>query len=120
MQRCIRQSDEVSSAEGPTPFLYIGLGLVRRGLKGHEKAGCSFPRHPASTHIHLYEAGLSPSRRTSVMAQMFSPIHELTGALTQGRWGGARLLRPRDTLGEGSLTQLVAAFINCQPERVDK
>ena len=32
--------------------------------------------------IHLDVAGLSPCRRTSVMAQMFSLIHELTGALT--------------------------------------
>ena len=53
------------------------------------------------------------------MAQISRPIHELTGALTQGR-RGARLLRPQDPLGEGSQTQLVAASINCQPERVDK
>ena len=53
------------------------------------------------------------------MAQISRPIHELTGALTQGHRGSS-LLRPQDPLGEGSLTQLVAASINCQPERVDK
>ena len=53
------------------------------------------------------------------MAQISRSIHELTGALTQGH-REARLLRPEDPLGEGSLNQLVAASINCQPERVDK
>ena len=42
------------------------------------------PRNPAVAFT-VYVAGLSPSRWTSVMAQMFRPIHELTGALTQGR-----------------------------------
>ena len=37
--------------------------------------------------MDLYVAGLSPSRRTSVMAQLFGSIHELTGALTQGTCG---------------------------------
>ena len=53
------------------------------------------------------------------MAQISRSIHELTGALTQGH-REARLLRPEDPLGVGSLNQLVAASINCQPERVDK
>ena len=37
--------------------------------------------------IHLDVAGLGPSRRTSVMAQLFRPIHELAGALTWGTGG---------------------------------
>ena len=49
-----------------------------------KKPGAAIPRHPASTHIHLYVAGLNPSRRNLVMAQLFSPIYELAGALTQG------------------------------------
>ena len=53
------------------------------------------------------------------MDQISRSIHELTGALTQGH-REARLLRPEDPLGVGSLNQLVAASINCQPERVDK
>ena len=61
-----------------SPCITLKLALPSR----HEKAGCSFPTQPGSTHlIHRYEAGLSPSRRNSVLAQLFSSIHELTGAL---------------------------------------
>ena len=63
-------------------------GLLRRARSGlaqlHKKSRVQLsPRNPADAFT-VYEAGLSPSRRTSVMAQLFRPIHELTGALTQG------------------------------------
>ena len=37
--------------------------------------------------MEFYVAGLSPSRRTSVMARLFNLINELTGALTWGTGG---------------------------------
>jgi len=52
----------------------------------HKKAGCSLQSQPG-WRIHLDVAGLGPSRRTTVMAQPFGPIHELTGALTLGTGG---------------------------------
>ena len=62
-----------------------------------KKPGAAIPRNPADAFT-FSEPGLSPSRRTSVMAQLFSSIHELTGALTQSAvgfvCGGLVLLRP--------------------------
>ena len=48
-----------------------------------KKPDAASPSQPGK-RIHLYVAGLSPSLRNSVMAQMFNSIHELTGSLTQG------------------------------------
>ena len=49
-----------------------------------KKPGAVSPRNPASTQSVVHVAGLGPSRSDSVMAQLFIPIHELTGALTRG------------------------------------
>ena len=60
---------------------------------GMKKPGAVIPRNPANAFTaYVAEAGLSPSRRASVMAQLFSPIHELTGALTQGEERAATFL----------------------------
>ena len=53
-------------------------------LSRHEKAGCSSPATRPRRKSSRSEAGLGPSRSDSVLAQLFSSIHELTGALTQG------------------------------------
>ena len=73
-----------------------------------------FPHATRLRTFHRDVAGLRPSRGHSVLAQLFSSIHELTGALTQGRrrvrlgftGSGPKMANPRKTTTTMSITGL--------------